>query len=63
MFERSDLETLYYDTNNLIYVSRPAEYDQPIGDYLGQHTDELGGREHNVEFLSGGKPAKYINEK
>ncbi len=33
-----DLErrVLYYDTDSVIYVSRPGEYDPSLGDYLGE---------------------------
>ena len=27
---------LYYDTDSVIYVSRPGQYDPPLGDYLGK---------------------------
>ena len=27
---------LYYDTDSVIYVSRPGYYDPPLGDYLGK---------------------------
>ena len=49
---------LYYDTNSVIYVSRPGQYDPPFGDYLGELTDELDSGEHIVEFVSGG-PKNY----
>ncbi len=48
---------LYYDTDSVVYVSKPGYYDPPLGDYLGELTDELDG-EHIVEFLSGG-PKNY----
>ena len=37
-----------------MYVSRPGQYDPPLGDYLGELTDELGDGQHIVEFVSGG---------
>ena len=50
---------LYYDTDSVIYVSRPNEYDPPLGDYLGELTNELKDEdEHIVEFVSGG-PKNY----
>jgi hypothetical protein len=45
---------LYFDTDSVIYVSRPDEYDPPLGDYLGDLTDELKQGEHIVEYVSGG---------
>jgi hypothetical protein len=32
---------LYYDTDSVIFVSKPGEPEPPIGPYLGQLTDEL----------------------
>ena len=49
---------LYYDTDSIIYVCRPNEYDPPLGDYFGELTDELGNGEYIVEFVSGG-PKNY----
>ena len=40
----------------MIYVSRPGQYDPPLGDYLGELKDEL--KDHIVEFVSGG-PKNY----
>ena len=49
---------LYYDTDSVVYVSGPTEQDPPIGDYLGELTDELPPGEHITEFVSGG-PKNY----
>ena len=32
---------LYFDTDSIINVSKDGEYDPPLGDYLGEFTDEL----------------------
>jgi hypothetical protein len=49
---------LYMDTDSIIYVTRPGDtYTVPIGDYLGDMTDELDG-DHIVEFVSCG-PKQY----
>lgn len=40
---------LNYDTDSVIYVSRPGQYDPLLGDYLGEPTDELGAGEHILE--------------
>ena len=34
---------LYYDTDSVIYVHEPGKPDPPLGDYLGDLTDELNG--------------------
>ena len=44
---------LYYDTDSVIYVSEPGKPDPPLGNYLGDLTDELNG-DHITEFVSGG---------
>ena len=47
----------YYDTDSIIYLSKPGDIDVPIGDYLGQLTDELDGH-FITEFISAG-PKNY----
>ena len=44
---------LYYDTDSVIYHWKPGQEKLPLGRYLGQFTDELGG-DPIVEFVSGG---------
>ena len=42
---------LYYDTDSVVYVHEPGKPDPPLGDYLGELTDELnGGLHHDVSF-------------
>ena len=48
---------LYYDTDSVIYVSRPNQPEPPTGPYLGQLTDELGG-DYITTFVLGG-PKNY----
>ena len=52
-----DRSVCYYDTDSVVYISTPDVVDPPLGDYLGQLTDELNG-EHIVEFVCGG-PKNY----
>jgi hypothetical protein len=51
---------LYVDTDSIIYVSKPGEYDPPLGDYLGEFTNEIDAKEGNYidEFVSAG-PKNY----
>ena len=58
VLEKVNRNVLYYDTDSVIYVSSPGKYDPPIGDYLGELTNELKKGEHIVEFVSGG-PNNY----
>ena len=36
VLDQLDDRVLYYDTDSVIYVSRPDQYDPPLGDYLGK---------------------------
>lgn len=49
---------VYYDTDSCIFISRPGEYDPPLGDYLGDLTSELDDGDYITEFVSGG-PKNY----
>ena len=54
---------LYYDTDSVIYKTKPYQEKLPLGPYLGQFTDELGG-DTIVEFCSGGaKNYGYLTKK
>ena len=48
---------LYYDTDSVVYIHQPGKPDPPLGDYLGDLTDELNGG-YITAFLSGG-PKNY----
>ena len=49
---------LYYDTDSVIYLHQPGKPDPPLGDYLGELTDELVPGDHITTFISGG-PKNY----
>lgn len=50
---------LYFDTDSVIYVSETGKHLLPLGDYLGDLTDECDGG-HITEFVSGGpKQVKF----
>ena len=51
---------LYSDTDSVIFVQSPedAPIQPPLGDFLGDFTDELDPGDHIVEFCSGG-PKNY----
>ena len=46
-------QVLYYDTDSVIYRWKEGQAYIPVGDYLGQFTDELEG-DIITEFISGG---------
>ena len=48
---------LYYDTDSVIYVHKPGKPEPPLGNYLGDLTDELNG-DYITSFVSGG-PKNY----
>ena len=54
---------LYYDTDSVIYVHEPGKPDPPLGNYLGDLTDELDG-DYITTFVSGGpKNYAYVTNK
>ena len=44
---------LYYDTDSIIYRCKEGQEKLPLGRFLGEFTDELGG-DPIIEFVSGG---------
>ncbi|XP_074645914.1 uncharacterized protein LOC141902174 [Tubulanus polymorphus] len=54
--------TLYTDTDSIIYTVKPAQWDPPTGNFLGDMTDELadkyGDGAYISEFVSAG-PKNY----
>ena len=51
---------LYCDTDSMIFISRPGEYEPKLGDYLGELTDEISESDGNYieEFVCAG-PKNY----
>ena len=49
---------LYFDTDSIIFIKRPGEYFPPLGDYLGDFTNEIKAGQSIVEFVSAG-PKNY----
>ena len=45
---------LYYRTDSVIFRQLPHQPTIPVGDFLGDMTNELGEGDHIVEFVSGG---------
>ena len=56
--EKLDQRVLYCDTDSIIYISRPGEYEPQLGNYLGQFTNEIENGLHIEEFVSAG-PKNY----
>ena len=49
---------LYFDTDSLLFISKPEAYLPELGDYLGDFTSELDSGEFIEEFVSAG-PKNY----
>lgn len=49
-----DERVLYFDTDSVIFVSRPGDEEPEVGSFLGQVTNELDPGEYITEFVSGG---------
>ena len=60
VLSRLGKDVLYYDTDSVIYISRDStrHLEPPLGDFLGDLTDELPHGRHIVEFVSTG-PKSY----
>ena len=51
-------QVLYFDTDSLIYHWKPGQPELPLGNYLGEFTNELEPGDHIVEFAAAG-PKNY----
>ena len=49
---------LYYDTDSVVYVHKQDKPDPPLGNYLGDLTNELDDDDYITSFISGG-PKNY----
>ncbi|XP_033106710.1 probable DNA polymerase [Anneissia japonica] len=60
LLEKLQERVLYYDTDSVVYVTKPGEWNPPLGDYLGQLTSEIDPKEGKYIscFVSGG-PKNY----
>jgi hypothetical protein len=54
-------DIIYYDTDSAFYLWRKGQWEPPMGDYLGQLTNELDEGDHITEFVSSG-PKSYAYE-
>jgi len=51
-------QVLYFDTDSIIFSRKPCEPSPPLGDHLGEFTNELQPEDHIVEFAAAG-PKNY----
>lgn len=57
MWKELDARSLYADTDSVIFTAKPGEWEPSLGDYLGDMTDEVSGKEI-TSFVTGG-PKNY----
>ena len=55
--EKLDRGALYCDTDSIVFTTSPGEWEPPLGDYLGDLTDEITDNSI-VKFVTGG-PKNY----
>ena len=51
-------QVLFFDTDSIVYAWKPGQSSLPLGNYLGEFTDELEGGDIIVEFAAAG-PKNY----
>ena len=51
--EKLDHRVLYCDTDSILFTTSPGEWKPPLGDYLGDLTDEITDNSI-VKFVTGG---------
>ena len=56
--EQLQQRVLYFDTDSVVYTARPGQHEIPLGDYLGDMTNELDDDDFITEFTSAG-PKNY----
>ena len=56
--KKLDRRVLYFDTDSIIFISRPGDYEPILGNYLGQFTNEISEGKYIQEFVSAG-PKNY----
>ena len=52
-------QTLYFDTDSLVYRWKPNQPKLPLGDFLGEFTDKMREGDHIVEFASA-RPRNFV---
>ena len=58
VLERLQGRVFYFDTDSVIFTSQPGEWIPPLGDYLGELTNELDDGDYITTFASAG-PKNY----
>ena len=50
--EHLQKQVLYFDTDSIIFSWKPGQPDIPLGDFLGEMTDELDNGDYIIDFTS-----------
>ncbi|XP_067306560.1 uncharacterized protein [Pseudorasbora parva] len=58
LMDKLDDRLLYSDTDSVIFLSRDGDWDPPLGDHLGELTNEIDDGDYITEFCSSG-PKSY----
>ena len=56
--EQLQQQVLYFDTDSVIFSWKPGQPDIPLGDFLGEMTNELDDGDYIIDFTSAG-PKNY----
>ena len=56
--EQLQQQVLYFDTDSVIFSWKPGHPDIPLGDFLGEMTNELDDGDYIIDFTSAG-PKNY----
>ena len=52
--EQLQQQVLYFDTDSVIFSWKPSQPDIPLGDFLGEMTNELDDGDYIIDFTSAG---------
>jgi hypothetical protein len=61
--EKLGTRALYVDTDSIVFSTKQGEYEPPLGDYLGDLTDETSGTDITAFVTGGPKNYAYISSK
>lgn len=57
LLDKLQERVLYCDTDSVVYTSKEGETELPLGDYLGELTNELAHDDYIIEWVSSGPKA------
>ncbi|XP_053378490.1 uncharacterized protein LOC128548119 [Mercenaria mercenaria] len=57
--KRLDRRAIYCDTDSCVFVTRPGDWEPPLGDFLGEFKDEVAGNKITSFVTAGPKSYAY----